>query len=151
MGRPKRKDKPLRYNRAMRGEYTCPKCGRGFEEADEHWHRHHITARQDGGEDGVENIILLCSRCHAEWHSVEQCYSGTFGQWLQAPAAGQFLGIWYALDDAVTIGEIRNSWKWVQSFIAQANYGVYRDQALAQDISTANKRQEDAGQLALTV
>lgn len=58
----------------------CQKCGRydGVE-------RHHIMARQDGGQDDDSNLIDLCSLCHREWHIFEEAYSYPFDDWLQLP------------------------------------------------------------------
>lgn len=30
---------------------------------------HHIVALADGGEDSLENVDVLCGRCHNEWHN----------------------------------------------------------------------------------
>ncbi len=33
-----------------------------------HPHHHHITYRSKGGQDTVENVILLCASCHDQVH-----------------------------------------------------------------------------------
>lgn len=40
----------------------CAKCGLAVP-----CDAHHIVAVSDGGGDGPENIIALCTRCHLEW------------------------------------------------------------------------------------
>lgn len=47
----------------------CTKCY-----SKEGLHYHHIKRYADGGEDIVENLILLCVNCHAEEHKGEHSY-----------------------------------------------------------------------------
>ena len=33
-----------------------------------HRHRHHVMYRSRGGNDTLDNLVLLCARCHGEIH-----------------------------------------------------------------------------------
>ena len=35
---------------------------------------HHIKPRSDGGEDTLENCVVLCANHHKEWHFIENTY-----------------------------------------------------------------------------
>lgn len=48
------------------------KCTECYSKEDLHYH--HIKRYANGGEDTVENLILLCVNCHAEEHKDEQSY-----------------------------------------------------------------------------
>lgn len=47
----------------------CVKCG-----AKSKLHFHHIEHYSKGGQNTVENLVLLCASCHAEEHKGEQGY-----------------------------------------------------------------------------
>lgn len=46
------------------------------------FHKHHIKARQEGGDDTLDNLIPLCGKCHREWHEREG--SIDFRRWLDS-------------------------------------------------------------------
>ena len=46
----------------------CPICGEMLTEADE-WDTHHIRPRVEGGEDRLDNLVLLHLNCHRQVHS----------------------------------------------------------------------------------
>lgn len=48
-------------------DYTCQLCNRRF--ASNQLHCHHIKPIALGGEDGEDNITLLCRSCHAKQHN----------------------------------------------------------------------------------
>lgn len=52
-----------------RDEGKCVECS-----ADNNLHYHHIKRYASGGKDTVENLMLLCARCHAEEHKGERSY-----------------------------------------------------------------------------
>jgi hypothetical protein len=55
----------------VRNKYKnkCAHCGSGKD-----LHFHHIEHFADGGQNTVDNLILLCASCHAEEHKGENVY-----------------------------------------------------------------------------
>lgn len=53
------------------GFMACEYCGRNGN-AVMAFHHHHIRFRSDYGSDTLENLILLCDKCHAKAHGVEE-------------------------------------------------------------------------------
>ena len=49
---------------SKRDGYRCRCCGR-----DKNLHHHHMTRRSRGGADSEQNVLLLCSICHADIHA----------------------------------------------------------------------------------
>lgn len=47
-----------------RDNYRCTVCGRTWDEIP--IHVHHLVARQDGGQDRLDNLATLCKDCHVE-------------------------------------------------------------------------------------
>lgn len=47
----------------------CVRCG-----ATKKLHFHHIVRFSEGGQNTVDNLILLCASCHAEEHKGERAY-----------------------------------------------------------------------------
>lgn len=68
-----------------RDDNSCRKCGRRAS-----IHVHHIVARQDGGSDDPDNLAVLCSACHAEWHAIEQVSDLGFDAWTEMPTVAEF-------------------------------------------------------------
>lgn len=60
-------DKRASYN----GFVACEMCGVN-QNAVAAFHHHHICFRSAYGGDTLENLILLCDRCHAKAHGVEE-------------------------------------------------------------------------------
>lgn len=81
----KRKNIPTIVKRAVDG--YCKKCGvvRG--------EYHHIQAVSDGGQDTPENLVMLCTVCHREWHMLAEGKIA-LERWLVFPPA---MAIVYAL------------------------------------------------------
>jgi DNA-binding CsgD family transcriptional regulator len=56
----------------QRDDFECQECGAAVGYADsphvESAQVHHITPRNDGGEDDLDNLVTLCSDCHQEEH-----------------------------------------------------------------------------------
>lgn len=52
-----------------RDNNCCTKC-----ETNENLHFHHKVRYADGGQDTVDNLTLLCVKCHAEEHKNENVY-----------------------------------------------------------------------------
>ncbi len=52
----------------------CRVCGRW---AHDKGHTHHIRYRSLGGEDSLENCILLCPECHEDEHAKRIRITGT--------------------------------------------------------------------------
>ena len=50
--------------------YECRECGNK-----ENLHVHHIKERRKGGSNDINNLITLCSKCHAEKHKNESVYN----------------------------------------------------------------------------
>jgi RNA-directed DNA polymerase len=46
----------------------CPVCGQMLTE-EEQWNTHHIRPRVEGGEDRLDNLVLLHLNCHRQVHS----------------------------------------------------------------------------------
>ena len=44
----------------------CQICGKGYDENG--WHLHHIKQRKDNGSDRVDNLALVHSKCHKDFH-----------------------------------------------------------------------------------
>lgn len=53
------------------GFLACEMCGRNGN-AVVAFHHHHIRFRSAYGSDTLENLILLCDKCHAKAHGVEE-------------------------------------------------------------------------------
>ncbi|MGD9029644.1 MAG: group II intron reverse transcriptase/maturase [Anaerolineae bacterium] len=49
-------------------EGQCPICGQKLIERRD-WHTHHIRARVEGGDDTLDNLVLLHPNCHRQVHS----------------------------------------------------------------------------------
>ena len=62
------------------GGKHCVKCGRT-----DSLHFHHHTLVMYGGMDTPDNLTILCSACHSEWHGVEDVSSLAFEEWLRWP------------------------------------------------------------------
>lgn len=65
------KNKELLKNRKLILSNICEKCG---QKAD--WRgiqTHHIKHRSQGGNNELENLILLCARCHNLAHGIREC------------------------------------------------------------------------------
>jgi len=50
-----------------REKNTCQLCKEGYSKTD-HWHKHHIIPRSQGGTDKPNNIALLHEKCHDRLH-----------------------------------------------------------------------------------
>jgi len=50
-----------------REKNTCQLCKEGYSKTD-HWHKHHIIPRSQGGTDKPDNIALLHEKCHDRLH-----------------------------------------------------------------------------------
>jgi 5-methylcytosine-specific restriction endonuclease McrA len=50
-----------------REKNTCQLCNEGYSKTD-HWHKHHIIPRSQGGTDKPDNIALLHEKCHDRLH-----------------------------------------------------------------------------------
>ena len=57
---------------------------------------HHIKERVNGGTDGLENLLTLCSDCHAEWTFLEDG-SLKFDAWRKLPPSRTILPL-FALE-----------------------------------------------------
>lgn len=73
--------------------YSCIKCGGHYDVAGQ-FDVHHINHVIDGGEDDIDNLVLLCHRCHREWHYLVNTKAISFRDWLNYPP---FLHILYFL------------------------------------------------------
>lgn len=54
----------LRLYVFKRDDYTCQNCKKKFPPA--YLQAHHITHKEDGGEDGARNLQTLCVNCHMD-------------------------------------------------------------------------------------
>jgi len=79
----------LRKHVLDRDNRVCVKCYRASD-----LEVHHITSKQDGGEDSLENLITLCEHCHAEWGCIETRDTQSFYDWLNMPTINCFRA-WY--------------------------------------------------------
>ena len=57
---------PAVINQAKKTQPYCTRCA-----SQKDLNGHHIEALADGGADDIENIEVLCHRCHREWHNME--------------------------------------------------------------------------------
>ena len=60
----------IRVKRAVEQKGLCAACDnppdfRGLQ-------LHHSTFRSQGGEDNDENLILVCARCHSQFHNINE-------------------------------------------------------------------------------
>lgn len=46
---------------------------------------HHKIELSLGGTNDYDNLIVLCKRCHDEWHNVEGIDGITFDKWMNIP------------------------------------------------------------------
>jgi len=58
--------KELRDDVCKRANYKCQKCGRSLYGSKVPFHVHHVKPRSEGGDDGLENLQLLCEICHSK-------------------------------------------------------------------------------------
>jgi hypothetical protein len=87
----------------------CAYCGRELDPF-ENWHIEHMTARINGGENAIENLVPACHSCNLRKRSkdVEE-----FRDWILGGSASQLLKIREKLDFAIpmvgdnTIKDIR--------------------------------------------
>ncbi len=70
---------------------------------------HHVTAVADGGEDTLENAVLLCGACHNEWHhQAEPYWAVAFDAWLETPPMGLVaVALWRVGPADMTLTEFR--------------------------------------------
>jgi 5-methylcytosine-specific restriction endonuclease McrA len=66
---PKDAYQQLRLRVLTRDNWRCQNCGRR-----QNVEVHHKEHRSQGGHDSAENLITLCSTCHAEEHSKQKCF-----------------------------------------------------------------------------
>ncbi len=62
-----------------RDGYLCALCGSG-----QYLQIHHVIPRGEGGSDFPENLITLCSKCHAQAHGIDVYATGEDGYPTQA-------------------------------------------------------------------
>lgn len=78
------------FNSKVRNAYLkdnniceCEKCKK--DRSISSLHVHHIMALADGGTNDYNNLIVLCTRCHDEWHSIEGLNFIELDKWLKTP------------------------------------------------------------------
>ena len=49
-------------------DICCEICGKGGRADKAGFDLHHLTPRSQGGKDVIENLILLCRKCHNRAH-----------------------------------------------------------------------------------
>lgn len=60
----------LKYNLIIRAGACCEKCHKPAD-----WRglqAHHKEFRSHGGKDTLDNLILVCGKCHAEYHGIKE-------------------------------------------------------------------------------
>ncbi len=64
---------------------------------------HHAVPRRVGGSDFAENLITLCSKCHAQAHGID-CYPGVVDQEDVEQACMEYLADMYTevMEDGTT-------------------------------------------------
>jgi 5-methylcytosine-specific restriction endonuclease McrA len=62
------------FSIGMEDTIFCEVCGMGGRVDRGGFDLHHIVPRSQGGGDEVENIILLCRKCHNAAHGLEKTY-----------------------------------------------------------------------------
>ena len=63
----------------------CAKCMRFEPWGKDEMVIHHKIALIDGGSNDFDNLIVLCDRCHNEWHDYFDDGEHDFTDWLQRP------------------------------------------------------------------
>lgn len=68
---------------------------------------HHITPRDQGGQDEARNLVTLCAPCH-DWAEVETAERGlSWAELLSWPAAkDDETRVWYLDADGIVSAEI---------------------------------------------
>ena len=62
------------FDIGMEDVVYCENCGKAGRVDKGGFDLHHILPRSHGGGDEVDNIILLCRRCHNAAHGLEKTY-----------------------------------------------------------------------------
>lgn len=67
---------------------------------------HHIKHKSDGGQDIIENVIVLCSNHHKEWHYLENTFIRACQQGNNSRGANERISkalnmSWKAMDDYI--------------------------------------------------
>ena len=57
---------------------------------------HHVMALADAGADSAANCVVLCRRCHREWHEGEGFLQGRWAQFLATPCQHVLASAWVA-------------------------------------------------------
>lgn len=77
---------------------------------------HHITSIVDGGGNESDNLIVLCERCHSEWHNIHVEH-GEFSEFMQSVPlhiVGALLGMNDFLDGCdfqdITLADLAKYW-----------------------------------------
>lgn len=82
----------LRKKVYRRDGYLCALCGSG-----QYLQIHHVVPRGQGGSDFEENLITLCSKCHAQVHGID-CVPGIIEQADVEQACIEYVADYYAGD-----------------------------------------------------
>lgn len=102
-------DNPTRVAVRARDNDACRKCGVRKE-----LKIHHITSVVDGGTNELDNLILLCGKCHSEWHMMHSLMPLIgWDRWLALPPAAMIVQWFVSLDDpelaGLPVGEVRTA------------------------------------------
>ena len=101
---------PVATRRKLIGRHggKCAKCVTGKSPQ-----VHHIVRVADGGGNEIQNLCLLCKRCHKEWH--KRRGEIDFWTWASIPPADILAKIW--LTHAPK--EMVSAWKMVKNAYAE--------------------------------
>lgn len=116
---PKRKYIPTDIKAIVfnRDNGKCRKCGASGQIELNNHHRNMVV---DGGTSEPDNLVLLCSRCHDEWHWIHnRLPQFTFEKWLKAPPIDMLLMPYWndAIEQSVEEGGLSDFGKALALFV----------------------------------
>lgn len=62
------------FDLGEQSDIVCEVCGKSGRADGSGFDLHHIVARSHGGGNSVDNVILLCRKCHRAAHGLEKTY-----------------------------------------------------------------------------
>lgn len=94
----------------------CKKCKRFYPWGNGMIVIHHIVALCDGGNNDLDNLVVLCDDCHHEWHEEFDNGEIDFDNWIQQPPLWAYSKIGKVQDEEKRLSMIENiikSWTFI--------------------------------------